>query len=105
MGYQRFGNEKVWNGHTGRPLTNKIFVGPVYFPPHLCLCSFAAILLRIVAMLICVCFLEGFSKCWAEGPKAKNSSASTEALHSFGASEILSLFGEEVLPAPEAHGE
>ena len=30
MGFQRFGNEKVWNGHTGRPLTNKIFVGPVY---------------------------------------------------------------------------
>ena len=29
MGFQRFGNEKVWNGHTGRPLTNKIFVGPV----------------------------------------------------------------------------
>lgn len=31
MGFQRFGNEKVWNGHTGRPLTNKIFVGPVYY--------------------------------------------------------------------------
>ena len=30
MGFQRFGNEKVWNGHTGRPLTNKIFVGPVW---------------------------------------------------------------------------
>ncbi|CAK8985952.1 unnamed protein product [Durusdinium trenchii] len=31
MGFQRFGNEKVWNGHTGRPLTNKIFAGPVYY--------------------------------------------------------------------------
>merc|ERR1740129_551592 len=31
MGYQRFGNERVFNGHTGRPLTNKIFVGPVYY--------------------------------------------------------------------------
>ena len=34
MGFRRFGNEKVWNGHTGRPLTNKIFVGPVC--PRLC---------------------------------------------------------------------
>eukprot|EP00928_Gymnodinium_smaydae_P009364 TRINITY_DN13497_c0_g1_i1.p1 TRINITY_DN13497_c0_g1~~TRINITY_DN13497_c0_g1_i1.p1 ORF type:complete len:1184 (+),score=293.29 TRINITY_DN13497_c0_g1_i1:133-3684(+) len=31
MGFQRFGNERVYNGHTGRPLTNKIFVGPVYY--------------------------------------------------------------------------
>jgi len=31
MGFQRFGNERVFNGHTGRPLTNKIFVGPVYY--------------------------------------------------------------------------
>lgn len=31
MGFQRFGNERVLNGHTGRPLTNKIFVGPVYY--------------------------------------------------------------------------
>lgn len=31
VGFQRFGNEKVFNGHTGRPLTNKIFVGPVYY--------------------------------------------------------------------------
>lgn len=31
MGFQRFGNEKVFNGHTGRPLCNKIFVGPVYY--------------------------------------------------------------------------
>jgi DNA-directed RNA polymerase II subunit RPB2 len=31
MGFQRFGNERVMNGHTGRPLTNKIFVGPVYY--------------------------------------------------------------------------
>eukprot|EP00929_Paragymnodinium_shiwhaense_P044473 TRINITY_DN22811_c0_g1_i2.p1 TRINITY_DN22811_c0_g1~~TRINITY_DN22811_c0_g1_i2.p1 ORF type:complete len:596 (-),score=125.30 TRINITY_DN22811_c0_g1_i2:168-1955(-) len=30
-GFQRFGNERVYNGHTGRPLTNKIFVGPVYY--------------------------------------------------------------------------
>ena len=32
MGFRRFGNEKVWNGHTGRPLTNNIFVGPVWPP-------------------------------------------------------------------------
>ncbi|CAE8739290.1 unnamed protein product [Polarella glacialis] len=31
MGFQRFGNERVMSGHTGRPLTNKIFVGPVYY--------------------------------------------------------------------------
>jgi len=31
MGFQRFGNEKVFNGHTGRPLCNKIFIGPVYY--------------------------------------------------------------------------
>jgi len=31
MGFQRFGNERVYNGHTGRSLTNKIFVGPVYY--------------------------------------------------------------------------
>lgn len=31
MGFQRYGNERVYNGHTGRPLTNKIFVGPVYY--------------------------------------------------------------------------
>eukprot|EP00747_Dinoflagellata_sp_TGD_P165070 gnl/TRDRNA2_/TRDRNA2_185877_c0_seq1.p1 gnl/TRDRNA2_/TRDRNA2_185877_c0~~gnl/TRDRNA2_/TRDRNA2_185877_c0_seq1.p1 ORF type:complete len:1182 (-),score=253.27 gnl/TRDRNA2_/TRDRNA2_185877_c0_seq1:85-3630(-) len=31
MGFQRFGNERVFNGHTGRPLTNKIYVGPVYY--------------------------------------------------------------------------
>ena len=37
MGFQRFGNEKVFNGHTGRPLTNKVFVGPVYRPTSLIL--------------------------------------------------------------------
>eukprot|EP00450_Noctiluca_scintillans_P014548 CAMPEP_0194524266 /NCGR_PEP_ID=MMETSP0253-20130528/59388_1 /TAXON_ID=2966 /ORGANISM="Noctiluca scintillans" /LENGTH=1166 /DNA_ID=CAMNT_0039368879 /DNA_START=15 /DNA_END=3515 /DNA_ORIENTATION=- len=31
MGFQRFGNECVYNGHTGRRLTNKIFCGPVYY--------------------------------------------------------------------------
>lgn len=31
MGFQRYGNEKVFNGHTGRPLCNKIFIGPVYY--------------------------------------------------------------------------
>mmetsp|Transcript_44 Transcript_44/g.122 ORF Transcript_44/g.122 Transcript_44/m.122 type:complete len:1191 (-) Transcript_44:26-3598(-) len=31
MGFQRFGNERVFNGHTGRFLTNKIFCGPVYY--------------------------------------------------------------------------
>jgi len=31
MGFQRFGNERVMSGHTGRPLTNKIFIGPVYY--------------------------------------------------------------------------
>jgi len=30
-GFQRFGNERVFNGHTGRALTNKIFCGPVYY--------------------------------------------------------------------------
>jgi DNA-directed RNA polymerase II subunit RPB2 len=30
-GFQRFGNERVFNGHTGRSLTNKIFCGPVYY--------------------------------------------------------------------------
>jgi len=31
MGFARYGIERVFNGHTGRPLTNKIFVGPVYY--------------------------------------------------------------------------
>jgi len=31
MGWQRYGTERVYNGHTGRTLTNKIFVGPVYY--------------------------------------------------------------------------
>merc|ERR1711912_146218 len=31
MGFQRYGNERVYSGHTGRSLTNKIFVGPVYY--------------------------------------------------------------------------
>jgi len=31
MGFQRYGNECVFNGHTGRRLTNKIFIGPVYY--------------------------------------------------------------------------
>jgi len=31
MGFPRYGIERVFNGHTGRPLTNKIFVGPVYY--------------------------------------------------------------------------
>jgi len=31
MGFQRYGTERIFNGHTGRPLTNKIFCGPVYY--------------------------------------------------------------------------
>merc|ERR1712194_624147 len=31
MGFRRYGNVRIFNGHTGRPLTNKIFVGPVYY--------------------------------------------------------------------------
>ena len=30
-GFQRFGNETVYNGHTGQPLTAKVFLGPTYY--------------------------------------------------------------------------
>ena len=30
-GYQRHGNERLYNGHTGRPLSALIFFGPTYY--------------------------------------------------------------------------
>lgn len=30
-GYQQFGNEVLYCGHTGRPLNNKLFIGPTYY--------------------------------------------------------------------------
>jgi len=30
-GYQRHGNERLYNGHTGRPLTALVFFGPTYY--------------------------------------------------------------------------
>jgi len=31
LGYQRYGNEVLYNGHTGRRLDSHIFIGPVYY--------------------------------------------------------------------------
>ncbi|KAM7485659.1 hypothetical protein LguiA_001668 [Lonicera macranthoides] len=31
MGYQKYGYETIYNGHTGRCLTNMIFLGPIYY--------------------------------------------------------------------------
>ena len=31
MGYQKQGNEVMYNGHTGRPLEAQIFLGPTYY--------------------------------------------------------------------------
>ena len=31
MGFQRFGNEVLYQGHTGRKLDARIFIGPVYY--------------------------------------------------------------------------
>jgi DNA-directed RNA polymerase II subunit RPB2 len=31
LGYQRHGWEVMYNGHTGRPLANSIFLGPTYY--------------------------------------------------------------------------
>ena len=31
MGYQRYGNEVMYSGHTGKPLEAKVFLGPTYY--------------------------------------------------------------------------
>ena len=31
MGYQKHGNECMYNGHTGRPLDSLIFLGPTFY--------------------------------------------------------------------------
>jgi len=31
LGYQRFGNEVLYSGHTGRPMTALIFIGPTFY--------------------------------------------------------------------------
>ena len=31
MGYQRYGNEQMYSGHTGKPLEAKVFLGPTYY--------------------------------------------------------------------------
>jgi DNA-directed RNA polymerase II subunit RPB2 len=31
LGYQKHGNECMYNGHTGRPLTSLIFLGPTFY--------------------------------------------------------------------------
>jgi DNA-directed RNA polymerase II subunit RPB2 len=31
LGYQKYGNETLYSGHTGRPHTNKIFFGPTFY--------------------------------------------------------------------------
>eukprot|EP01029_Cantina_marsupialis_P012875 TRINITY_DN284_c0_g2_i1.p1 TRINITY_DN284_c0_g2~~TRINITY_DN284_c0_g2_i1.p1 ORF type:complete len:1190 (-),score=385.43 TRINITY_DN284_c0_g2_i1:234-3803(-) len=31
LGYQRYGNETMFNGHTGRPMEGQIFIGPTYY--------------------------------------------------------------------------
>lgn len=31
LGFQRYGNEQMYQGHTGRPLPAHVFIGPVYY--------------------------------------------------------------------------
>lgn len=31
MGYQRHGNEAMYQGHTGRPLNARVFIGPTFY--------------------------------------------------------------------------
>ncbi|CAD7936998.1 unnamed protein product [Amoebophrya sp. A25] len=31
LGYHRYGNEQLFQGHTGRPMPAKVFIGPVYY--------------------------------------------------------------------------
>mmetsp|Transcript_29447 Transcript_29447/g.59712 ORF Transcript_29447/g.59712 Transcript_29447/m.59712 type:complete len:682 (-) Transcript_29447:1752-3797(-) len=31
MGYQRFGNEAMYQGHTGKPLCARVFIGPTFY--------------------------------------------------------------------------
>ena len=31
MGYQRHGNEAIYQGHTGRPLNARVFIGPTFY--------------------------------------------------------------------------
>ena len=31
LGFQRHGNERLYNGRTGEPFSNLIFIGPVYY--------------------------------------------------------------------------
>merc|ERR1740139_131542 len=31
MGYQRHGNEAIYQGHTGRPLCARVFIGPTFY--------------------------------------------------------------------------
>jgi DNA-directed RNA polymerase beta subunit len=31
LGYQKHGNECMYNGHTGRPLSSLIFLGPTFY--------------------------------------------------------------------------
>jgi len=31
MGYQRHGNEALYQGHTGRPLNARVFIGPTFY--------------------------------------------------------------------------
>ena len=36
MGYQKHGNECMYNGHTGRPLDSLIFLGPTFYQVRYC---------------------------------------------------------------------
>ena len=36
LGYQKHGNECLYNGHTGRPLDTLIFIGPTFYQVGLC---------------------------------------------------------------------
>ena len=31
MGYQKYGNEALYQGHTGRPLNARVFIGPTFY--------------------------------------------------------------------------
>ena len=31
MGYQKHGNEAIYQGHTGRPLNARVFIGPTFY--------------------------------------------------------------------------
>ena len=53
MGYQRHGNEAVYQGHTGRPLCARVFIGPTFYQrlKHLVCYEFTHLFVVIVQII------------------------------------------------------